>query len=178
MSPERNSDSLGIGPSVEFKPLALISGRAAYGFRRVRFRDGGQPAFKGTVASVDLQYAIRGRTQFAIVAQRDLEYSYLYTQRDYVQSGLTALMTQRVGDSWDVRGTVGRNRLTYRTREPGAVAQGLPGETIVSYGINVGYYIGRNRVAFGVQHHDRQSDVADGRAYERLRISSAFTYRF
>jgi hypothetical protein len=177
-SPERNSDSIRIGPSVEFKPLALVSGRAAIGFRTTTFRDAGQPDYKGTTASVDLQYSFRGRTQFTIVAQRDLEYSYLFSQRDYVLTGLTASVTQRVGDSWDVRGTVGRHRLTYRRPELRTGAQEPTGESFPSYGINLGYYIGRHRVGFDVQHQSRESDVDDGRGYERLRISSSVTYMF
>ena len=52
----RNAESFWVTPSVEFKPFALISGRAAYGFRQVTFSDSTQPIFKSTVASVDLQY--------------------------------------------------------------------------------------------------------------------------
>jgi len=77
----RNSDSLRISPSVEFKPLAVVSGHATFGFRRVRFLDGDQPEFKSTVASVDLQYTLRGHTQIGFRAERDLEYSYLETDR-------------------------------------------------------------------------------------------------
>ncbi len=176
LSPERNSDSVGIGPSVEFKPLALISGSAALGLRRVRFREAGQPEFKGKVATVDLHYNFRSRTQFGVGVLRSLEYSYLATQRDYVLTSVSTSMTQRVTDRWDIRGTVGRNRLSYR--RPEAFQQILYGESIMSYDVNVGYYIGRSRLGFDVRHDARQSDVEDGRGYERLRISSVFTYAF
>jgi len=176
-SSERNSDSFRVTPSVEFKPLALISGRAAVGFRRLRFREGDVPEFKGVVALVDLQYAFRGRTQFSIGASRDLEYSYIYS--NYVLAGFNSSVTQRLGDAWDVRGTGGRYRLTFRQGPQGiAGARALPSETFLHFGLDVGYYIGRTRTGFSVQHYGRESDVSLGRGYERLRIGSSLTYVF
>ena len=175
-SPERDSDSFRVGPSVDFKPLALVSGHAGFGFGRVTFKQPGQPEFKSTVGSVDLQYNFRATTQIAVTAQRNLEYSYLYAQRDYVLTALTPSVTQRFGESWEVRGNVGRNRLSYRRRDPGVSE--LPAETILSYGISAGYHIGRNRVGFDVQHNRRRSDVDDGRGYDRLRVTSSLTYGF
>ena len=101
---ERNSNSLLISPSVEFKPLAIISGRAAIGFRNVTFRDGRQPEFKSSVASVDLQYTLRSRTQLTVGAQRDLEYS--------VHRNTSRLCSGRVHDVGDAahRKSVGRRR--------------------------------------------------------------------
>jgi len=137
------------------------------------------PEFKGLVAAVDLAYTLRARTQFAIAARRDLEYSYLYEQNVYVVAGFTASVTQRVGDAWDVRGTVGRTHLTYQSRfQSLAVAVELTGETSLSAGVDVGYHIGRSRVGFNVDHAQRDSDVSLGRGYQRLVIGSSLSYVF
>jgi hypothetical protein len=178
-SSNRNSDSVRVMPTIEFKPLALISGRVAVGFRKLTFLQGDVPEFKGLVAAVDLAYTLRARTQFAIAVRRDLEYSYLYEQNVYVVAAFTASVTQRVGDAWDVRGTVGRSHLTYQSRfQSLAVAADLTGETSLSAGVDVGYHIGRSRVGFNVDHAQRDSDVSLGRGYQRLVIGSSLSYVF
>ena len=179
-SAERNADIFRVSPSVEFKPLALVSGRAAIGFHKVSFRQSGQPDYKSTAASVDLQYTLRSRTQFAIRAQRDLEYSYIDTQVDYVLGGFTASVTQRLADRWDAIVTGGRYGLNYRRRPLGGVAgaQDFPNERVVIAGLSVGYFIGRNRVSFDVDYQSRQSDLAITRGYDRLRVGSSLTYVF
>lgn len=179
-SSERNSDSVLISPSVEFKPLALVSGHAAMGFRRVRFLEGDQPEFKSMVASVDVQYTFRGRTQFGVSGRRDLEYSYLDAQHDYVLAGFTPTVMQRLGDRWDVRGTVGRFRLSYRRRgsEDVASANGLPSETVLSASLGVGYRRGRTRLGLDISHYQRNSAVSLARGYDRLRVGSSLSYLF
>jgi hypothetical protein len=177
-SPQRNSDSVYIGPSVEFKPLALISGRAAIGVRRTRFRELDQPEFKSSVASIDLNYTLRARTQIAVGARRDLEYSFLYTHRDYVLTTVSTTVTQWLGDHWDVRANASRHRLAYRTYDAGQAAQASIGETVLSYGGNVGYHLGRHRIGIDVLHQQRSSNAGDGRDYDRLRIGSSLIYSF
>ena len=175
-SPERDADSWQVGPSVEFKPLALISGSAAVGFMRAKFRDPRQPEFKSTVASVNLQYTLRGRTQFTVGAQRNLEYSYLETQIDYVLAGLSTSVTHRLNGRWDVGGSVSRYGLSYRRRDPQASFQ-TPTETFMSYGTSLGYHFGRHRVAFDVDYNHRTADAAINE-YQRFRIGSSLTYAF
>jgi hypothetical protein len=175
-SPERNSDNFRVAPSVEFKPLALISGRAAIGFHRVSFRQSGQPDYKSTAASIDLQYTLRSRTQFSIRAQRDLEYSYIDTQIDYVLAGFTTSVTQRFADRWDAVVTGGRYGLNYRRQPLGGFT--YPNERVLLAGSSVGYFIGRNRVSFDIDYQSRQSDLAITRGYHRLRVGSSLSYVF
>jgi hypothetical protein len=176
---ERNSDSIRFAPSVEFKPLALISGHATVGLRRVRFLDRAQPDFRGVTASVDLQYTLRARTRIGLLAQRDLEYSYVTEQLDYVLASVGMSLTQRLGDRWEVGGTLGRYHLGYRRALEGATGSAEPpGETVVNSGFSIGYYLGRNRVGFNLDHSGRESDVSIGRGYDRLRVGSSFTYAF
>jgi hypothetical protein len=172
---ERNSKSLRIEPSVEFKPLALVSGRAAVGFRKRTFLEAGTGTFKGTVASVDLQYTLLGRTLFNVGARRDLDYSYL--RPDYLFGGYTLTVTHRLNDSWDVGGSVGRFRLSYLANES---SQGEDSkETTMNTGLTLGYRIGpAARVGFYVNQYARTSEVARGHAYDRLRVGSSVSYDF
>jgi putative beta-barrel porin BBP2 len=175
----RDSDSVRVYPAVEFKPLALISGRAAIGFRKVRFRGGNHPDFNGTVASVDLHYTWRSRTQIEFTAQRDLEYSYADEQIDYLLTGFATSLTQRFFDRWDAVGSVGRYQLAYRSRGALDVLDpGLPQENVIRTGLSLGYNVGRTRVGFDVDHQNRTSDVALGREYDRLRIGTSVSYVF
>jgi hypothetical protein len=175
-SSDRDSDSVRILPAVEFKPFALISGRAAIGFRDLRYRDNSQPDFRGMVAYVDVQYTFRGRTQLGLAAQRELQPSYIDTQLDYVLGEIGATVRQRFGDGWDGAGTVRRYRIAYRRRDP-AGPEGFPDEIVLNTVLSIGYNIGRTRIGFDVDHHGRQADVAL-RGYDRLRIGLSLSHVF
>ena len=180
-TPARDSDSVRIMPVVEFKPLALVSGRAQVGLRRRTFRDGQTPEFRGIAALVDLRYTLLGKTRFDVGAQRDLAYSYRTLQQEYLLTGVNLAVTQRLGASWDVRANVGRSRLTYRVEDAGGtavIAANSPAETVLSYGVDVGYSIGTTRLGMQVSRQERQSALSPRREYERLRIASSLTYGF
>ncbi len=177
LSPQRNSKNIWILPSVEFKPFALISGRASYGFRQVTFSDPRQPTFKSSIATVDLQYSLRNRTQFSVGVRRDLEYSYLLIQTDYLATELATAVSQRLGERWDLVAGVSRYGLSYRRRDPTSVFSDLPTETIISVRGGIGYYFGRNRAAVDVEQWSRDADVV-GRGYGRTRVMSSFSYAF
>jgi hypothetical protein len=178
---DRHSNSFSVSPSVEFKPFALVSGRASVGFRSRRFLTGGVPDFNGTVAFADLTYTMRERTRFAVAARRELEYSYIVGLRDYIVGDVTASVMQRFGESWDARGSLGRGRLTYRQPStpttPGAKA--ISPETVLTVGVDVGYNVARTRVGFQLEHRGRQAERGgSNRDYRRLRIGSSLTYAF
>lgn len=178
---ERDSDSLQVLPVVEFKPLALVSGRAQVGFRRRTFLDRQIPEFRGTVALVDLGYTLLGRTRFTVQAQRDLAYSYHVNEEEYLLAGATVSVSQRLADPWDVGASVGRFRLTYRQsdfRSGAALNADSLSETVLSYGADVGYRVGSTRLGLQMDYRQRQSDVSFGRHYERFRITSSLTYNF
>jgi hypothetical protein len=184
LSPDRDSDSIRIVPSITFSPLALVSGRAAVGFQRRRFLTSGEPDFSGTVAFVDLNYTLLARTRFTVAARRELEYSYLVGQHEYLDAEVTGSVTQRIGDAWDVGGSLGRARLTYPRRATPTTAGApeppvFPDETILTRGLDVGYNVGRARIGFHVERRERATDGGPlFRGYERLRIGSTLTYVF
>jgi len=177
-SSSRDTNSYRVMPTVEFNPRALISGRASIGFRRVEFPSGSAPEFQSSVATVDLIYHVRARTDVAIGVRRDLDYSYLDTQSDYVSTGVATTVTQRIGAGWDLRGTLGRYRLGYQRRAIGGLTTDFPSETGINYGMEVGYELGRTRIGFNVDHYERDSDAAVGRVYNRLRVATSATYAF
>jgi hypothetical protein len=170
---ERDSNSLGVSPFVEFKPLALISGRAQFGFRRHRFLGGETPEFRGTFAQVSLQYTLLGRTRFGVDAQRDLGYSYRIEQEQYLLSGLSVSVTHSVVEPWELTGRVGRYSLNYRVGRGAAVV-----ETVPSYGVGVGYRLGRTRIGLQLDHYRRSSQVSVQRQSTRTQIVSSVTHTF
>jgi hypothetical protein len=176
-SPERNNENWSIGPSVEFKPLALISGIASVAFQRTTFRDTTQPEFSSIIATVNLQYTLHGRTQFSVTGQRNLEYSYLETQRDYVLAGAGVTVTHRLHDRWDVDGSIGRYGLSYRRHDGATGLQRPPTQAFSNYGTSLGYRFGRHRLAFDLDYGRRDADIA-AHEYDRLRVGSSLTYVF
>jgi hypothetical protein len=180
-TPERDANSVRVAPSVEFKPFALVSGRALIGFKRTTFSDPGIPEFRGIVALVDLAYSLLERTRFGVSVQRDLGYSYRGDQQSYLLSGVTGSVTQQLADAWDVRATIGRSRLTYRGDAPGNSAPAgasSQSETVLTYGGQIGYTVGRaTRLAFHADYRERASGLPR-RGYERFGIGSSVTYGF
>jgi hypothetical protein len=172
-----DSDIVRMAPTVEFKPLALVSGRATIGVQRRRFLAGGQPDFKGTFVFADLGYTLLGRTRFSVTARRNLEYSYLVGQQDYLVTEIGVSVIQRLGESWDVGGFLSRGHLTYLATSNNPAAVPIPPETIPSYGADVGYNVGRTRVGFHLEHRERDATSLD-RGYKRLRMGSTLTYAF
>jgi len=173
LAPERNANGSRVMAVIEFRPLALVSGRAQVGVRSRTFNDRNVAPFHGTVAHVDLSYTLFGRTQFTVQAQRDLSYSYRAGERDYLQTGTQLSVTHRIGTNWDTIGTVGRFNLLYGLGDRSERA-----EHVLSYGLDVGRNISRSRVGFQVGRQTRTSNFSAQREYEELRISSSMTYRF
>lgn len=176
-APDRDSTGFRIMPTVEFKPRALISGRASIGFRKVTFASGTIPEFQSSVATVDLTYRVRARTEIGVGVRRDLDYSYIDQQQDYVSTGWSTSVSQRIGPNFDVRASFGRYNLGYRQRIVG-VASPTPTESGNSINGEVGYQLGRTRIAFTVDHYDRASDSSIARVYDRLRVASSIAYAF
>ena len=175
LAPERDSTSTWILPEVEFRPFALISGRAAVGFRSRRFDDGRTPEFRGTSAEVDLRYTLLGRTRFEVGAERDLNYSYR-PGRDYLLTGIRLSVTQHVSGPWDVQASIGRSRLVYQQLQ--LDAPGTPEEIVSSVGVGVGFRMGTTRLGVQATRQDRQSNFSARREYDRLRVTSNLTYGF
>ena len=187
LDPERDTDSLRFTAGFEFKPFALISGRAYAGWQRVDLTAPGSPPFTGTVASVDLAYTLLGATRFGVQFQHDLSYSAIEGQHAYLLSGVSVSVNHRLGGRWDVGARIGRHRLSYGVFAPldDAVGGSPPSltpadrEIIEQYGGEIGYRFGPDmRVAVDVGHDHRRSTVTAGREYQRTRAGMSLDYRF
>jgi hypothetical protein len=180
---QRNSDNLRVSTGVTFSPRALISGNASVGVQKRSFLNGTtSTAASGTFVSTDLTYTLLGRTRFTVMARRELEYSYLIAQPDYLSSGFTLYVVQRVRNSWEFGGRVGRYRLLYRSEPTSSNINAIFGssdETVLTTGANIAYNLGHTKIGVDVDYRERLTDgLTVFRGYERLRVSSNFTYAF
>ncbi len=177
-SPERNGESAAITGAVEFRPLALIAGRAVVGVRRFDPVDAEVPDYTGVVSDVELSYQLRDLTRFVVTVRRDLDYSFESLQAYYVSTGTRLSLVQALGASWDVIGHVGRTDLDYRARTGGAVAEAGRSDLVTVYGLGLGRRLGTDiRVGLDVEYASRDSNVPI-RAYEGLRGGGSFSYGF
>ena len=180
-SPLRDSNSVLFEPGFEFKPFALLSGRASVGYRQFDALTPGVPDYSGPVAAVDLSYTMRETTRFAVSFSRDVEYSYEPTSPYYIENGGLFSVTQALGTDWDVVGRAGRTSLTYRgLNELAALAPDIVSrqDTVTTWGFGVGRRCGSTlRIGIDADRTARTSVIA-GRNYSGLRIGGSVTYGF
>lgn len=177
-SPLRDSDSIRINAGVKFDPFALLNGSATFGYRDFNPSAPDLKGYKGTTAAVNLSYVAGDATRIALSASRDVQYSYDINQPYYLQTGLSGAVAQQIYGPLDVEARIGRQRLAYRTRAGADVEVEDRVDHVRSYGIGIGYRVGREiRIAFNVENQDRESDLAN-RKYHGLRYGSAITYGF
>ncbi len=72
----RDANSMRIMPAVEFAPDAVVTGRAAAGFRQFSPLDPRLKKFSGFVGTARLGYVLLGATRFAFEATRDVNYFF------------------------------------------------------------------------------------------------------
>jgi Putative beta-barrel porin 2 len=184
-APDRDTDNVGIGSGVEFRPHAMISGHAYVGWLRMQMVNGDSPPFGGLTAAMDLAYTLLGATRFSLQAERDVQYSAVRNQEAYLQAGLTASVNHRFNETWDAGARIGRFHLTYGLFE-GTGAPGVPGpqssgyaEDITQYGGQLGYRIGpQMRLAFVLHQQQRDSELGTTRGYSRTVAGMSVNYAF
>lgn len=176
-SSERDSDSIGVVPGLEFKPRALISGSAFVGYRHFRPRQTNQSVFSGVVAAVALSYLAGDSTRFNGKLDRDVDYSFEPAQPYFVSTGGNVSMTQALGGRWDVIVRGGRQRLDYRNligATPAVTPLRL--DRIVIVGTGLGYRLGIDaRIGFDINYGRRLSPLVN-RRYSGVQFGGSFTY--
>jgi hypothetical protein len=187
-SPERDSRSFRVMPGVEFKPRALVSGRAFVGYRRFTpTRTGVLPEFSGLVAQLGLSYTLLGSTTFGVSYSRDLTYSYEERQPFFIDDSVGVSVRRALGQRFDVLVSADRHRYSYENLlSPAAAAAttvtavSLPQRRDITwnYAGSVGYRIGQGRVGFGVSYWERSSALKTFRDYDNLRFGTTVTYGF
>jgi len=177
-SPLRDSNSNVATFGVEFKPDALIKGSATIGYRDFRPASADLAAFKGTTAAVNLSCSLFDMTRIAVIATRDIQYSYDVNQPYYLQNGAELSIAQQIFGPLDVVGRLGQQSLAYRDRTGAEVQAPDRVDRVHRYGGGVGYHLGKElRLGINVDKYNRRSVVAS-RQYDDLRIGSSLTYGF
>ena len=187
--PLRNADSVSVMPGFELKPVALISGTVAVGYKRFTTLDASVPDYQGLVASVAAKYVLSA-TKFELRVARDLAYSFEPSEPYYALTDTGLTVTQRVTRRWDGVGRIGWQLLGYRAVAPGS--QGSTGSTgsngsttLLSeradhgrlYGAGIGYRIAPLlRVGFDANYTRRESGALIFRDYSGLRLGASMSY--
>jgi hypothetical protein len=175
-SPRRDSDSDAVTARVQFEPLALISGSASIGYRKLDSLAADVPDFSGLTTAVDLTYVILGSTRFGVEATRDVTHSFDADQPYYLHTGFTASIAQQLFGPLDVVGRYGAQRLSYRDRTDAVVEAPHRVDHVKSYGGGVGYHLGRDlRIGVNLDRSDRESPLTN-RRYEGLKFGTSITY--
>jgi hypothetical protein len=171
----RNTDSYSVRSGFEFKPFALISGKAAVGFRHFNVLNDTVQDFNGLVASVDAKYNITTSTQLNAKVNRDTQFSFDDLLPYYTLTDTNLNLKQRIRSTWEVTATGARQSLAYHglTTESAALDRTDRGTIL---GLGIGYLVGETvRVGFDVNYYRRESEIA-GRNYDGLRAGASVSY--
>ncbi len=172
----RDSDSTKVMGNITFQPLALINGTASVGVRQFDPVPANVPAFTGVITAVNLSYSLLGITRFGVEANRDIQYSFEFTQPYYLESGVTGTVQQRVFGPFDVLGRLGTRGLAYTDRIGAAVAVSNRTDRVNTLGVGAGYRMGTDkRLGFTVERQHRKSTIP-GRTFTGLRFGVSVTY--
>jgi hypothetical protein len=179
-SPERNSKSYRVMPGVEFKPRALVNGRAYVGYRKFSpVLASVLPRFSGLVADLGLSYTIVGATTIGVSFRRDLTYSYEELQPFFIDNSPGVSIRRALGRRFDVLVSADRHRYQYRDLVTASLPAPARIDTTWNYAGSFGYRIGRTgRIGLGASYWQRESTTAQFRNYDNLRIGTTATYGF
>ena len=103
---------------------AIIQGSLAVGYRRFSIIDPDIPDYSGVVVHGSLTHTFAERTKVDLSLSRDVQYSFEETEPYDLTTGFRVTLTQQLGESFDVRAIVGRDRLDYREEASSGVPSG------------------------------------------------------
>ena len=176
LCPQRDTNDARIVGGVEFRPTALVGGKAHIGYRQLIARDPAQPSVSGVVASVDLTYTLLDAVRFGALLERDLGHSYSENARYFAFTGLRFSVTRRVTRAWDLTAMVSRGWLVY----PGIAgpSAGVDAEDqLLRYGGIVEYRLADTTIGLTAEYGQRRSGIGTY-GYDRLRVVSSIAHRF
>jgi hypothetical protein len=177
-SPARDSDSTaGVG-GVKFEASALLTGTATFGYRRFSPLSPDVPEYRGSTAAVDLSFRARSSTRLGVKILRDLQYSFEEQQPYYIETGISASITQALYGPFDVVASAGIEELAYRGRLINFTSAVERVDTVHIYHGGIRYRVGKDtRVGFNLDKQERLTDAAH-RPYSGLRYGTSVTYGF
>lgn len=179
-SPVRDARSFRVTPGVEFKPLALVSGRAYVGYRKFTPENAGVlPEFSGLVADLGLSYTLLGSTTFGVSYHRDLTYSYEVSNPFFLDNSIGASIRRALGGRFDTIVSVDRHTYDYEQLLTLPASPLARIDTTWVYGANIGYRIRRDtRIGFGATYYQRESTTVQFVQYDGLRYGATVNYGF
>jgi hypothetical protein len=180
LTPERDSNTFRIMPTIRMEAPAIIEGSLSVGFRRFDPLSPELPDYSGLVMQGSLSHTFVERTRVDLMVSRDVQYSFELNEPYYLTTGFRVVVNQQLREDLDVRVTGGRDRLEYRAEELRPDA--LPDETRTDLAdlidLGVGYRLRPTfRLGFDVEYARRSSDRT-GRDYHRTRFFGSMTYGF
>ena len=177
-SPEKDADTFRILPAIRMEAPAIIVGSLAVGYRSFSPIDPETPDYSGLIVKGSLTHTFAEQTKVDLLLSRDVQYSFEETEPYYLTTGFRVVVTQQIGESFDVRAIVGRDRLDYRQEATSSVTNDSRVDRASVLGAGLGYrFLANLRTGLDVEFAERTSDVPS-RQYERTRVFASMTYGF
>jgi putative beta-barrel porin BBP2 len=174
LEPDRDSDTLRIMPTVTFSPLAILSGSAAFGYRKFTTLSPLVPDYHGFVATLSLASTIRERQRIEVTFGRDVQYSYEEDAIFYVETGIQGTWTWQVAGPIDLRVTGGRSRLQYQSP---ALTAADDDDAAFTYGGGVGWRLREHfKVGVNADWRARDSERSADREFDNRKIYAYVTW--
>jgi Putative beta-barrel porin 2 len=174
LSPDRDSNTTRITPTVTFSPEGLLNGSVAVGYRHFNGVSPTLVDFSGFVALVNVGVTILGRHRLETTFARDLRYSYEQSAPYYLSTGGTVTLTTQLGGAFDAKATGTRQLLDY-SHATNSIA--VADDTYTAYGGGIGYRLRqRLRIGLNAEWSHRRSDVASDRQFNNNRVFCTLTW--
>jgi opacity protein-like surface antigen len=174
LSSDRDSDTLKIMPTVTFSPLAILSGSAAFGYRRFTTLSPLVPDYDGFVSTLTLSTTVHEKHRFETTFARDVQYSYEQDTVYYIETGVQGTWTWQVAGPFDIRLTGSRARLQYQSP---ALTAGDDEDVAFTYGGGVSYRLREHlRVGVNADWRERTSERSADRGFDNRKIYANVTW--
>lgn len=172
LSPDRDSDSWRIAPTINFSNDGPLTGSAAIGYRHFHTKSSAVPDQSTLTTAVSIGATIYGRHQLQAIANRDVQYSYEASTDYYLGTTFGLTWTTLLAGPVDVRATGSRSTMDYSRVSPTAGR-----DTMVVYGGGVGYRLtSRARLGMNVEWSRRDSDQSPDRGFRNHRLFAGLTW--
>jgi hypothetical protein len=177
-TPERNSDSLRVMPTLRLEAPAIVQGSLAVGYRRFDGLDSSLPDFAGLVFQGSLSHVLAERTKVGVTIARDVEYSFELLEPYFLTTGARVTLNHQLRDTIDLRAAAARDELHYQVHPTELAPAGDRRDRVESVSAGFGYLLRTNvRVGLDVEYSRRSSSRLD-RRYDRTRLLGSASYGF
>ena len=171
----RDSDSLKVGPRVDFETTALVAGHLEAAYRSFKPLSSSVASFGGVVASAQLRYQFREWTEVEVEGERDVDYSYDPLQPYALVTGGRIEVTQKLVGPFGALVVGDRRHLDHQL--VGEHSFNGRQEVTRTFGSGVALQF-RKQLRFELLYERtvRTSSVSLSRAFERDRVVASAIY--